>query len=65
MIPLKPLLTWDEVTDLEFPSYNETLQGRDDIWMNDWMKKPFHNAVRAWIKLQCAHEELDIIAVEA
>src|SRR5260370_16481126 len=33
--------------------------------MNDWTKKPFCDAVRAWIKLQCAHEELDIIAVEA
>src|SRR5260370_35906365 len=28
------------------------------------MKKPFCDTVRAWIKLQCAHE-LDIIAVEA
>ncbi len=51
--------------DLEFPSYIETLWGRDDIWTNDWTKKPFCDTVRAWIKLQHAHEELDIIAVEA
>jgi len=65
MIPPKPLLTWDEITDLEFLSHIETLRGRDDIQTKDWTKKPFRNAVRAWIKLQRAHEELDIIATEA
>ncbi len=65
MIPPKLLLTWDEITDLEFLSHIKTLRGRDDIQTKDWTKKPFRNAVRAWIKLQHAHEELDIIAMEA
>ncbi len=65
MIPPKPLLTWDEVTDLEFLLHIETLQSWDDIQMKEWTKQPFHDATRAWTKLQCAWEELDIIAVEA
>ncbi len=65
MIPPKPLLTWDEVTDLEFLSHIETLWGRDDIRMKEWTKQPFRDATRAWTKLQCAQEELDIIAIEA
>src|SRR5260370_27935476 len=33
--------------------------------MKDWMKQPFCDATRAWTKLQHAHEELDLITVEA
>src|SRR5258708_33894990 len=62
MIPPKLLLTWDEIMDLEFLSHIKTLQGQDDIQTKDWTKKLFCDAVRAWIKLQHAHEELDIIA---
>ncbi len=65
MIPPKPLLTWDEVTDLEFLSHIETLRGRDDIRTKEWTKQPFRDATRAWTKLQRAREELDIIAIEA
>ncbi len=52
MAPPKPELTWEEVTDLNFLTYLKILQGQDDIQTQDWMKKPFHDAIRAWIKLQ-------------
>ena len=51
--------------DLNFLMYLKILQGWDDIRTQDWMKKPFCDAIRAWIKLQQAWEELDIIALEA
>src|SRR5260370_39610330 len=65
MSPLKPLLSWDEVTHLEFLSHIETLHGQDDVQMKDWTKQPFCDATRAWTKLQHAHEELDLITTEA
>ena len=65
MDPPKPELTWGEVTDLNFLTYLKILRGRDDVRTQDWTKKPFRDAIRAWIKLQRAREELDTISLEA
>ncbi|KAF8323615.1 uncharacterized protein EI90DRAFT_2886562, partial [Cantharellus anzutake] len=64
MIPLKPSLTWDDITHPDFPSTVELLQGRDDIRSCEWTQEHFHAATHAWARLQCAKEELVTIGVE-
>ena len=65
MIPPKPSLAWEQVTNLEFLTLIKTLWGCDNIHTEDWTKQPFHDATRAWMKLQRAHDELTIIGTEA
>ena len=65
MIPPKPSLTWEQVTNLEFLTLIETLRGRDDIRTKDWTKQSYRDAARAWVKLQRAREELVTIGTKA
>ncbi|KAF8329680.1 uncharacterized protein EI90DRAFT_3017014 [Cantharellus anzutake] len=64
MIPLKPSLTWDDITHPDFPSAVELLWGHDDIRSCEWMQEHFCAATQAWARLQCAKEELVTIGVE-
>ena len=65
MNPPKPKLTWVNVTSLDFISDIVILRGREDIRDKPWAQPLFRNAIRAWSKLQRAHEEIEIIAIEA
>src|SRR5260370_1089235 len=65
MLPPKLVLMWEQVTQLDFLTYIETLRGQDDVCTKDWTKQPFHNAMRVWTKLLHACEELTIIGTEA
>ncbi|KAF8312768.1 uncharacterized protein EI90DRAFT_3137116 [Cantharellus anzutake] len=65
LIPPKPSLTWDDITHPNFPSIVELLQGCDDIQSCEWAQEHFREATCAWIKLQCAKEELVIIGIDA
>ena len=58
-------LTWPNVTSLDFIANIVILCGCDDIWGKPWAQPLFHNAMRAWSKLQQACEEVEIIAIEA
>src|SRR5260370_35101079 len=63
--PPKPVLTWDQVTQLNFLTHIETLRGHDDVCTKDWTKQPFCDATRVWMKLLHAHKELIIIGTES
>src|SRR5260370_5463783 len=65
MNPPKPSLMWKDVTNLDFLSDIILLCSHEDIQEKPWFKPHFHEAMCAWYKLQCAHEELKIIRIEA
>src|SRR5260370_42423686 len=65
MLPPKLVLMWEQVTQLNFLTYIETLRGQDDVHTKDWTKQPFHDVTRAWTKLLHACKELTIIGTEA
>ncbi|KAF8311020.1 uncharacterized protein EI90DRAFT_2868245, partial [Cantharellus anzutake] len=65
MDPLKPRLSWEDVTSLEFISDIVILRGRDDVREKPWAKPLLRKATRAWHKLQRAREEIDTVRLEA
>ncbi|KAF8331052.1 uncharacterized protein EI90DRAFT_2857953, partial [Cantharellus anzutake] len=65
MNPPKLRLTWEDVTSLDFISDIVILHGCGDICDKPWAQLLFRNAMQAWFKLQQAHEEIEIIAIEA
>ncbi len=65
MDPLKPELSWDNITSLDFISDIVLLWGHDDVCQKQWAKPLFHTTTQAWCKLQWACEEIHTIHLEA
>jgi hypothetical protein len=64
MVPPKPNLSWQDVTNLDFLCNIETLCGHDDVRQQPWAQEVFRKAIRVWSKLHRAQEELEAIGVE-